>query len=233
MTLSSISETFCISAGSALGREHARLHRNNQDASAIRMSDALGVLVVCDGCSSGAYSEVGARLGATWAADLLLAYEGNAKLTALEMLTKLHLLVGQSDAREFVGNHLLFTLVAAVITPDWVRIYGRGDGVFSINGALTIRDAGAENAPDYFAYALIDHARPVQLELWAEVPTDTVASLAIGTDGAVNALDLLQSAASERVFAHNGSWLQRQLWARETRLVDDTTIVLLRKKEAA
>src|SRR5687768_18592016 len=59
-------------AASVIGARHSRAARNGQDAVA-SWSGAVGlgeagsmaaVVVVCDGCSSGASSEVGAQLGA-------------------------------------------------------------------------------------------------------------------------------------------------------------------------
>ena len=55
-----------ISAASAAvtGARHLRAARNGQDAVATWLGDGAGAAVVCDGCGSGASSEVGARLGA-------------------------------------------------------------------------------------------------------------------------------------------------------------------------
>src|SRR5262245_18147936 len=55
-------------AAAVTGARHLRAARNGQDAAAAwtgeRGGDRLGAIVVCDGCGSGASSEVGARLGA-------------------------------------------------------------------------------------------------------------------------------------------------------------------------
>lgn len=47
-------------AAAVTGAAHARLGRNGQDAVARWSQGALGVVVVCDGCGSGARSELGA-----------------------------------------------------------------------------------------------------------------------------------------------------------------------------
>src|SRR5690349_9860607 len=44
------------------GARHTRSGRNGQDAAATWLGDDAGAIVVCDGCSAGAASEVGARL---------------------------------------------------------------------------------------------------------------------------------------------------------------------------
>jgi hypothetical protein len=46
------------------GARHLKVGRNGQDAAVARITRRGALAVVCDGCSSGAYSEVGARLGA-------------------------------------------------------------------------------------------------------------------------------------------------------------------------
>src|SRR5687767_12676541 len=62
---------FHLTTASVLGREHARLFRNNQDGVAARVEDGIAVAVVTDGCGSGTSSEVGARLGARFLAQTL------------------------------------------------------------------------------------------------------------------------------------------------------------------
>src|SRR5512139_2841697 len=58
---------------SVTGARHHRLARNGQDAVASGAAGNVAALVVCDGCSGGASSEVGARLGATLFARALVA----------------------------------------------------------------------------------------------------------------------------------------------------------------
>jgi hypothetical protein len=58
-----------VAAASVIGARHQRAGRNGQDAVFAVCGGDLAVAVVCDGCSSGASSEVGARLGARWFAE--------------------------------------------------------------------------------------------------------------------------------------------------------------------
>jgi hypothetical protein len=51
-----------------IGREHRRRGRGGQDAAAVVLVEGIACAVVCDGCSSGEASEVGARLSARWIA---------------------------------------------------------------------------------------------------------------------------------------------------------------------
>jgi len=60
-------DTIRTAAASVIGARHLRAARNGQDAVAVvvpALSVPSAVVVVCDGCSSGESSEVGARLGA-------------------------------------------------------------------------------------------------------------------------------------------------------------------------
>ena len=52
-------------AAAVTGARHQRSARNGQDAALAWCDGDTAVAVVCDGCSSAASSEVGARLGAT------------------------------------------------------------------------------------------------------------------------------------------------------------------------
>jgi hypothetical protein len=57
-------DVFEIAGGTVAGRDHAAVGRNNQDAFAWHQDDRCTIAVVCDGCSEGPHSEVGAKLGA-------------------------------------------------------------------------------------------------------------------------------------------------------------------------
>src|SRR4051812_18994859 len=66
---------FAVSVASLIGREHVRLHRNNQDAAAVRIRGDVTVAVVADGCGEGAKSEVGATLAAEFLTNWLIKAE--------------------------------------------------------------------------------------------------------------------------------------------------------------
>ena len=67
-------DKFEIAGGTVLGREHLRLGKNNQDAFAFKVVDDYAIMaIVCDGCSAGAHTEVGAKLGASIAIESLFS----------------------------------------------------------------------------------------------------------------------------------------------------------------
>src|SRR5579863_4866505 len=57
-------DTILATAAAVTGARHLKAARNGQDAAAAWAERDAAAVVVCDGCGSGASSEVGARLGA-------------------------------------------------------------------------------------------------------------------------------------------------------------------------
>src|SRR5688500_6106695 len=112
-----------VAAASVIGREHRRLDRACQDAFAIRQGERGVVAVVCDGCGSGAHSELGARLGANLVARCVAErIEAGADLrdpavwraACDEVIARLASLVEDVS----IGDHLLFTVLAVALLPE-------------------------------------------------------------------------------------------------------------------
>jgi hypothetical protein len=211
-----------IAAGSIAGREHARLHRNNQDGVALHVEPDLLVAAVADGCSSGRSTEVGARLGAAWLATWTARHVRRVREESLPDVVADGLadyLAGVtrglcppgSSAPGTIAELMLFTFLVAVLTRERTCVFGMGDGVWSINGRTTVLDPGPDNAPAYIAYRLVEpealdasriagagacDAAPIEAltrpALHHRGPTSEVETLAIGTDGVA---DLIARAA--------------------------------------
>jgi hypothetical protein len=197
-----MTEQFVLAAGSIVGREHVRLRRNNQDGLAVRAEDGLLVAVVTDGCSSGRFSEVGARLGALWLAEWLPAWQKvesdeRALCTAVgDGLTGYLALVARGLRRQGrveapdVNDLLLFTFLAAVVDREKTLVIGLGDGVVSVDGKTMLLHSGPGNAPDYLAYRLVGSSllegtgKAFEPVVHHSGPTEGLESLLIGTDGA-------------------------------------------------
>lgn len=208
---------FEIAAGTVPGRHHlgtGRLlvGRNNQDAFAVATGPAGIVAAVCDGCSAGARSEVGAILGARWAARAALDEAERGRLggpaveieAALErvrrrVLARLLFLARTlgPDPAAAIEECMLFTLVLAVVGPAAVVVAAVGDGLVAVNGALRRLGPFAGNAPPYLGYGLLEPPPAgfgpddLRLRLIDARPVDALDHLAIGSDGA---WDLAQSA---------------------------------------
>jgi hypothetical protein len=199
MDLKAGMEDLTVAAGTVIGREHVRLGRNNQDGVAVHLEDGLIVAAVTDGCSSARASEVGARLAAEWIvarAPEYLAWFAGASPAELanELLSGLVDYVGRV-ARDLapcaLGELFLFTVLAAIVDEERTIVFGLGDGVFSLNGAVTRLESGEHNAPKYAAYRLLGSSLleldPGSLEPAVHVvtPTAELESLIIATDGAL------------------------------------------------
>jgi len=269
---------FSVATGTFPGRAHRRCHRNNQDGIGWRREGNRLMAVVTDGCSSGPFSEVGARLAARWLVtrspdylqdapaapiDLdrltrgLLAYlvqvgaslQGGANPGSPWEADALHpeaLTQGLEPA--IVHDYLLFTFLAAVVDPERFLIFGLGDGLFSVNGRVTVLEPGPDNAPPYVGYRLLEPALlpPLALSpvLHHHGESATLRSLILGTDGVLelvtHAQDLLRDGRpmgglepfeQDVCFLRNPSLVQKRLVVIgdvNGRLQDDSSLVLIR-----
>ena len=231
--------------GSVTGLEHVRLGRNNQDALAACELGGLLSVVVTDGCGSGAFSEVGARLGASYFARELCAQvavygftdeavhaAGEALLAWLEPVAR-----GLGDVVAGVAEHLLFSVLAAVTDGDQVLVCGAGDGLFTIDGRLTVVEPGKGNAPAYLTYRLVPKERltaPADPRLVTHF-NGHAREVVIATDGALALVKEGSTALSElalSAFVGTSPYLLRRrltvLAERERRLLDDTTVAVVR-----
>lgn len=196
LTIPDLSIQFEYAMGSIIGRNHVATGKNNQDAYRVVLRSQFVVAVVCDGCGSGKYSEVGAQLGAKIVTDAIadLLDQGMAisnpnfwDILKTNLFQKLIDIVAiandaQESVMEFVNDYLLFTVVGAVITASETVTFSMGDGAIAVNGKLTQIPAYPDNAPPYLAYGLY---RPdaVSFEICDRIPTSELESILIATDG--------------------------------------------------
>ncbi|PRQ07532.1 protein phosphatase 2C domain-containing protein [Enhygromyxa salina] len=236
--------------GSAIGADHRRSGRGNQDAWYVQRSELAVVGVVADGCGSAPHSEVGAWLGARLWADALagLLDDGltptqpqlwdRACARSLERLAAVvEALPGSSTA--LVHEALLFTLVGFVLTPAQLVVHAIGDGVVWLDGQLTTLGPFPDNQPPYLGYGLHGPTPPVQV-IHAVDPAQ-VERLILATDGAVelsierfaDPRYLLRPHAIQRELAQLNRETQNIDWSAEVvershgRLADDTTLLVL------
>lgn len=195
-----------ITGGSVPGRGHVGrgphlAGRNNQDVYGWRRAPGATVAVVCDGCSAGRWSELGARIGLS----LLLEAFGRrletppAELDQLldevsrELLDGLGAVVEQMGGvrPEIIHDGFLFTVVGVLITADDAAVFAQGDGLFALDGEIGRLGPFDDNAPPYLGRALLPDEAPRRLELVARRPASSLSSAMIATDGAV---DLMEAA---------------------------------------
>jgi hypothetical protein len=174
------------------GARHLRAARNGQDAAATFVDGERAVAVVCDGCSAGASSEVGARLGAVLFARAIASRLGRGESPSepalwaaarAELALELRRLAG-GDAIELDALRacFLFTVVAAAVTRDAAAVWALGDGAYAVDGATRTLGPFDHNEPPYLAYDLLGDARAAHFE-----PLPAAArTIVIATDGAAD-----------------------------------------------
>jgi hypothetical protein len=238
-----------ISAACAVvsGARHLRMARNGQDAAASWVGDGAAAIVVCDGCGSGASSEVGARLGAqlviAGVASRLVRGERPSELWP-GVRTQVTAMLGQvadampGDRETAIRDHLLFTIIAAAVAGDEACVWAIGDGAYDLGDRVRVLGPFTDNQPPYLAYELLGMPQPAYLE----VRDARAGSVMVATDGAAE-LDLAGLIAPA-VLAHpdglrrrlavlaRGSeridWEARRLVRTPAALQDDGAVAVLR-----
>jgi hypothetical protein len=258
-----MSPHFEYAAASVVGREHVRTGRNNQDAFCIDHGPGGSIAVVADGCSSGVSSEIGARIGArlllvALRAELesrqqrpVEAVLESARSQVLRELRRLTAAMG-GCLEQIVTDHFLFTLVGVVLGDATTTLFALGDGVLALNGEVCTLQA-PDNAPAYLGYGLTGTLPDAALrfDIHRQLPTAAVRSVLVASDGAAHVTeDLIPMLWQDERHFRNPDGLARRLrllnrdasridWdaRRVTRerplLPDDTTVVVIRRREAA
>lgn len=201
---------FELAAGSIVGRDHTGrgnllFGKSNQDVFRHSQEDEISIGIVCDGCSEGAHSEFGARLGASLMACSLMDMQMQTELCGItdqlsldaileqircSVLEQMRSLTRCMDASvsyaRFVAEHFLFTTLGVIITPQFTTIFSIGDGVYFLNGEMQRIGPFPGNMPPYLAYGLVaSKIDPILLRfsIHAFVSTQDVQTILIGTDG--------------------------------------------------
>jgi hypothetical protein len=225
---------FDIAGGSVTGRSHALAGRCNQDAYAFRAEGDCLVAAVCDGCGSGAHSEVGAQLGARLVTAILLRrLAGGAAIAevswdavrgeVLDALRPAAVAAGEPMAAT-VSDLLLFTIVGVAISGDEGVVFAAGDGMVLVDGEAHQLGPFPGNAPPYIGYGLLDGAQAPAITIVRTFAANEVGHVLVGTDG-VAALTEVE-----------GGRLLRELWENDrhftNRDVLRRTLALHNREEA-
>lgn len=198
---------FEIASGTVCGRSHALAGRGGQDACVVRRRGEEIVAVVTDGCGSGEQSEVGAWMGAHVVATAVergieegMSLEGeslweSARRRTVEALARTARDMGGCD-EETVKRFFLFTVVGLAISGGRACVFAAGDGLVAVNGEVLRLGPFAGNAPPYIGHALMPGllGPAPEITVVRSLPAREVESVLIGTDGAVEMLDLARAA---------------------------------------
>ena len=212
-------EVFEVASGSITGRDHRLAGRNNQDACYWLSTERATVAVVCDGCSSGKHSEVGAKIGARLIVEAILRHFKKLPQDSIPLLENgsclfwervrqdvsaqiriLAIAMGNSFSQT-VNDYFLFTVLGALVTPTLTFIFSIGDGLYWINEEMNSIGPFESNEPPYLAYDLIEttfnQSKPelLKFQIHEHLLTSEIKSLVIGTDGIFD----LNSAAERKM----------------------------------
>lgn len=201
-------EVFEIIAGSITGNDHRWSGKNNQDAFCYRTDEKNIIAVVCDGCSEGKHSEVGAQIGAKLIVQSLrknlgpIDSRGLVEAVEISRQETINQLKGLASAMEgdnlpqLITDYFLFTVIGVVINPAMTMIFSLGDGLYTINGMTFRLGPFLNNEPPYLAYgglanSSLGETNPglLRFQINEVIPTDFVNTILIGTDGVVNLIE--------------------------------------------
>lgn len=177
--------------------------KNNQDAYAWRYFDnEVLIAVVCDGCSAGETSELGAQLTAKYLVKLIGEELGNlvrdfswAKIKELLVgyLRSIieELTIDKSEVCPIIEQCFLCTIIGVIVTPFDITIFSVGDGVWALDGNFHTLGPFPENKPPYLMYAVTgsevtDEASEL-LDFTVRTFSDTtITTVLIGSDGVLD-----------------------------------------------
>ena len=200
-------QLFQIAGGSIIGFDHIRLNKNNQDGYHWLMNDKAILGVVCDGCSNGSHSEVGASLFSRYLCQAVeahlpshnsstenLDWNGILENARHSLLIQLKTVSEKMDGNpaENLINYFLFTIIGFVITLESAIVFSLGDGCYAMNGKFHDIPTYTNNEPPYLAYGLFkEHKHRFTIEqlkfkVLGQINTKELESLLIGSDGVLD-----------------------------------------------
>lgn len=198
---------FELCAGTVTGRGHVTRGLPNQDSHCVLRGDGYTVAIVTDGCSDGHSSGVGAALGARIVAHQMAKHVDTMNVShraadhvwwlgsvhARLLIALEDVLIAMGGVRSdptlrhaIVTDYMLFTVVAAIITPRVFLAAGIGDGRLVVNAEDIPLGKFDGNMPPYPAYLLTRTSLPrdkMHFNVLACRPSEEVDSFLIGTDG--------------------------------------------------
>lgn len=154
-----------------IGRAHLLAGRNRQDAmksDTVKLDGSeVQYGIVCDGCSEGKDSEVGASLAVAFLGRQIeiltkskVSPERIPWILHKRILDFLKEILGRISFDspisrvDYIRNNLLFTILGFIHTDQVSVIFAQGDGVVVINDEVVVRDEN--NMPHYIGYGLVD-----------------------------------------------------------------------------
>jgi len=230
-------------AASIIGFEHQFVRTNKQDFCKVVQTEDITIGIVCDGCSSGKFSEVGSTLIGYYVLQCLreYSYESDVELELfvqnklIKFLDDLmNLMQFKDDDRvHFVENCLSSTVIFCVIKGDYVYIGHCGDGIYIVNRGekSEVVNIDQDNLPHYLAYHCVPPEALMGIDLLKGISVqqynfDDIDSVIIGSDGIE---PLLSKNMVTELLHTKGRQLQRKFNVWHEMFSDDASCVVFEK----
>lgn len=212
-----------------IGQQHIEYGINCQDYG----MEKNGVKIVCDGCSEGKHSEVGAKTFCH-----LMEYGDSKYRTAKPLEAEFQKMVeifGQTPAT--VRDFLCFTILIVLETESEFVVSFCGDGFIIqefVDGRFIVEELNDGEYPKYFAYNYVD---PDSLKYYKDgvsfqtriYPKDTYKNIGVASDGirfaVKNADDDIRGGFIDAVRSGKAAKLKRFINKNQSVFKDDTTVV--------
>lgn len=192
-----MNKRFEVATGTITGTEHRRLGKNNQDAHYCIVSEDYTIAIVCDGCGSRPHSEVGAKIGARLAGEVIAKKLSTGTSFGLDesfwqqvqqdILCHIHSFATAmgGDFFQTIQDYFLFTILGVIfLSSENATIFSVGDGVIFVNGIAKNIEKFSGNAPAYLAYKLLDkNLKKCDFKINYQTNIHEIESILIGTDG--------------------------------------------------
>ena len=199
-------QRWALIGGTIVGRDHvgmggALLGGNNQDAMFALMDSDYFLGVVCDGCSSSANSEVGAKLLARMVAKAVIKHRKEGTLRVILPKVQAEVIAEMKRHAEGLAiegtawsvpkvaeQFFLATILGVYVTNDEAVFFGLGDGCYGWDDRVEVKKPWGDNEPAYIGYHLYSEW-PKQigerdLKVYDTIPSYKRPDLIwIGTDG--------------------------------------------------
>ena len=232
-----------INKAITIGNDHLITKTNKQDFCSTADTDNSIVGVICDGCSSGKYSEVGATLIGTYLINSLLTinnidslgeetlkYQLGFGLTSFIRQLCFNLGLNEKLQASFIEQCMASTFLFCTITEKHAYIGRSGDGIFIINGEKNVIDQ--DDMPEYIAYCALPRAKKSFLDYMSVIKFDItkINDIIIASDG----LLFLPEEKYPELYGTKKRQLQRKfnVWQNKRQITfnDDVCLIVFEKE---
>jgi len=208
-----------------IGMQHLEIGKNCQDYGFKNEH----IKLVCDGCSEGKHTEVGAKSFCH-----LVSYN-TEDMTIFEIFEKLIGLFGQSA--KSIKDFLCFTILSVVEKDTEFSVHYCGDGYIILvdnNDEIVFEELDDGEYPEYFAYNYCDQNSLKYYKEGVKIskknyPKELYKNVGVASDGVrfiLNSTDELKNEFFELMKLGNAVKIKRFINRNQKIFKDDTTIVL-------